>query len=135
VSIPSDFPVAGVSCCGWSVWVVSAGSGQLWQRACVGPDQPAGSHWLRIATPGGEPILDAALTIKTVPMGFYTVGWALDKRNALHFSFDALVRSGELPRQAPSWWQIALELTLPQEPPLTNINVTVRTVSKILIIF
>ncbi|CAB3373759.1 Hypothetical predicted protein [Cloeon dipterum] len=124
ISIPSDFPVAKVTCSGFSIWVVSAGSGQLWQRACVSEAQPSGTHWLRIATPNGEPMVDAALSMKTVPMGFYTIGWVLDRRNALYFSFDALVHSGELPKQAPSWWQVLVNGGIPRPLAEENINIT-----------
>ncbi|XP_059491142.1 tectonin beta-propeller repeat-containing protein 2-like [Neocloeon triangulifer] len=124
ISIPSDFPVARVTCSGYSIWVVSAGCGQLWQRACVSEAQPSGTHWLRIATPNGEPVLAAALSMKTVPMGYFTIGWVLDRRNALYFSFDALVHSGELPKQAPSWWQVLVNGGLPRPISEDNINVT-----------
>lgn len=104
-SIPSDFPVARVTCLGLVVWVVTAGCGQLWQRAGVSEQQPVGTHWLRIHTPASEPVVDAMLA-KTRDYSF--VSWVVDRKYSIFFSCDAVVTSEEKGKQNPFWWQVRI---------------------------
>ncbi|KAF4530166.1 hypothetical protein B566_EDAN001423 [Ephemera danica] len=99
-SIPSDFPVSQVTCLDSVVWVVTAGSGQLWQRAGISEQQPAGTHWLRVPTPGGEPVCEAVLGAARDLL----LGWVVDRKYSIYFSHDAIITTEE--KLIPSWWQV-----------------------------
>jgi hypothetical protein len=94
--------VLRVTCLDNVVWIVTAGSGQLWQRAGISEQQLTGTHWLRVPSPGGEPVVEAVLgATKDI-----AVGWVVDRKYSIYFSCDAVIITED--KQVPSWWQVGI---------------------------